>query len=85
MPRQVTYTCAACGRTKQASNHWFVVVDRFVNHPFHLTTWAKIERDGRLDEDGVEFVCGQQCAHKLLDEFLEESSKIIVDNPPVKE
>jgi hypothetical protein len=37
---------------------------------FHLQTWERAVQEHRLDEDETEHVCGQACAHKLLDRFM---------------
>jgi hypothetical protein len=75
MPRQVVYTCVVCGQPRQSSNHWFVAQNTSVG--FHLRTWDWAVREDQLDES--EYLCGRECAHKLLDGFMEESSKIALD------
>ena len=68
MPRQVIYTCKVCGVQKQQSNRWFVSQGGIVE--YHLITWEDAVREGLLDADNTEYVCGQGCAHRMLDEFL---------------
>ena len=85
MPRKVTYSCEVCEAVKQESNHWFVVVNWFADQPFELKTWKAAKEGGVLDENGTVYLCGQQCAHKLLDEFFEELTKKVVDASAVKE
>jgi hypothetical protein len=68
MTLKKVYECYVCGTERKDANHWFVVEPSRVG--FHLWQWDWAIREGRLDDDGVEHVCGQACAHKLLDRFL---------------
>lgn len=71
MPRTITYSCSVCGIAKQAANRWFVATNTKVG--FHLNTWEWAVREERLDDEDVDYVCGQSCCHKLLDSFLQSS------------
>lgn len=62
------YACSCCGVERKDANHWFVLVETHAG--FHLQTWDWAVAEHRLDEDGTEHVCGQACAHKLLDRFM---------------
>ncbi len=71
MPRIITYSCSVCGTTKGESNHWFV---HLTSKPgFQLNTWKWAEEKHQLDKGGIEFVCGHQCVHKLLDAYMQGS------------
>lgn len=69
MPRRTTYNCKACGAEKLSSNHWFVVHEDEAGLHIHRWRWA--DRQGVLDDDGMEYICGQVCADKILNQFLE--------------
>ena len=69
----MTYICAVCGVEKKDSNHWFVHQSTRVG--FHLMTWDWAVREGQLDEDGTEYVCGHECSHTLLGQFLSNTGK----------
>ena len=68
MPRRTTYNCKVCEREKLYSNHWFVVQQD--ESGFHIHPWLWAIGLDVLDDEGMEYVCGQVCAHKLLDQFL---------------
>jgi hypothetical protein len=73
MPRAITYNCDICGAQRKEANHWFVAVTSSARVLF--TTWTSAERNDRFDSDNVKYLCGQSCAHKLLDQFLQSSSE----------
>ena len=52
-------TCDVCGVERKAVNHWYLV--RANGSGFHLPTQRKT---------GDKDVCGQSCAHKMLDRWL---------------
>jgi hypothetical protein len=55
-------TCDVCGAIRKDANHWFC----YSASPGQVTFWTWGEEiAARFDH-----VCGQVCAHKLLDEFL---------------
>jgi hypothetical protein len=68
MTLKKVYACSCCGVEHKDANHWFVLVSTPVG--FHLQTWERAVQEHRLDEDETEHVCGQACAHKLLDRFM---------------
>lgn len=68
MSTKVAFTCDVCGAERKETNHWFVV--EVTNRGFHLHDWAWAVRECEIDKQGVKHVCGQACAHKLLDEFM---------------
>jgi hypothetical protein len=73
MPRAITYNCDICGAQRKEANHWFVVYP--VGEGITFLDWKRAIRSGRLDITGVSFICGQACAHKLLDQFLNPTSE----------
>jgi hypothetical protein len=68
MPRRTTYNCKVCGTEKMSSNHWFVAHEDGTG--LHFYRWRLAVSEGFLDDDGMEYLCGQVCANKLLDQFL---------------
>jgi hypothetical protein len=62
------YVCSVCGAERKDANHWFVLTETKAG--FHLQSWEWAVREEMLDEEGTEHLCGQVCAHKLLDRFM---------------
>ena len=58
-------TCDCCGVIKGEVNHWYLY--RTSMNSFTLRPW-----DENFMTDEVGHVCGQQCGHKLLDEFFQK-------------
>jgi hypothetical protein len=63
-----SYKCDVCGVEKKVANHWFIA--EMTNVGIHFHTWEWAVRECQLDEERVRHLCGQACAHKMLDEFL---------------
>jgi len=58
--------CEVCGIEKKETNHWYMVgkkADKFL-----LLAWHE------QSQRNYRHVCGQQCGHKLLDEFFQKVS-----------
>ena len=66
------YNCDICGTERKEANHWFVASSG--EDSLHFVTWAKAESDNVLNAESAVHLCGQVCAHKLLDRFLTETS-----------
>lgn len=66
------YSCDICGVDRKEANHWFVATKDAVC--LSIESWDAAEIENRLDEEDAIHLCGQVCAHKLLDRFLAESS-----------
>ena len=65
--------CSECGVERREANHWFLYTRTDEGLEFHKWEWAgRDERENLLDETQFGHLCGQQCAHKLLDQFLNE-------------
>lgn len=61
-----TAICDVCGAEKKEVNNWYVITatsDRLI-----VDTWGKASSD---EKSVGKHVCGQACAHKLLNEFFE--------------
>lgn len=71
MPRETTYKCLSCGTVKAEANHWYVI--QATSDGVNFRTWNLAAQQGLLNDERFEFVCGQACAHKILDSFLAES------------
>ena len=65
-----SYVCGCCKVERKDANHWFVLEETTDGFHLHPWIWA-VERD-QLDGGRVEHVCGQVCAHKLLDRFMSQ-------------
>jgi hypothetical protein len=63
-----SYSCNICGVERKTANHWFVATQG--NGYLHIVPWHIAEREGKLNDDNAIHLCGQVCAHKLLDRFL---------------
>lgn len=68
MTRKQGYMCSYCGVERKDANHWFVLLTTHTG--FYLQTWEWAVQKHQLNRDGTEHVCGQACAHKLLDQFM---------------
>jgi hypothetical protein len=66
MARKETVTCDVCGAERKEVNHWFVLAFSPEHGSVSVFPW---DRATYYIKDG-KHVCGQACAHKLLDEFL---------------
>ena len=61
------FLCSMCGAERKEANHWFAAMRSKTGLGFYC--W----RDANaafLEDENTLHLCGQQCAHKLLDEFL---------------
>jgi hypothetical protein len=63
-----SYDCEVCGAERKQANHWFVFTRTATGIEFHTWKWAV--QKGVLDCEPFGHLCGQECAHKLLDDFL---------------
>lgn len=61
------YRCR-CGSQRLQANHWFAVV--ISTGGLHFYHWEVAQDKDILDQERTIHLCGQVCAHKLLDEFL---------------
>ena len=73
MPRAITYNCDICGAQRKEANHWFVAI--YTATAISFITWANVVRGGKLDYTCIKYLCGQSCAHKLLDQSLQSPSE----------
>lgn len=65
--------CNGCGVVKGSVNHWYMV---YISAS-HVAMWQIFAWDDLIDPkyaDSVMHLCGQQCAHKMLDEFLQKAT-----------
>ena len=63
MIRQIV-TCDVCGEEKEQTNHWFVAWEQEGEFRISGLTQANSQ------ETAAKHLCGENCVHKLLDEFL---------------
>jgi hypothetical protein len=61
-------TCDVCGRTKQETNHWFRIVEQRASPEaiVFALSGAALDDPRQPTED----ICGQECAHIRLSQFL---------------
>jgi hypothetical protein len=85
MDNRPTFQCDSCGVPKKDTNHWFVawssprtLVSKCVTN-FYLSTWD----EAIIREDNVLHLCGDACAHKALNYFLEHKSLYGFQSPVV--
>ncbi len=65
--------CSQCETERREANHWFVYMRREDALEFYHWEWLG-RHASKAVPAGSELghLCGQQCAHKLLDQFLNE-------------
>lgn len=63
MIRQIV-SCDICGEEKERTNHWFVAYDQ--GGEFRV---SGLTPSNSMDIE-AKHLCGENCVHKLLDEFL---------------
>jgi hypothetical protein len=63
MIRQIIF-CDICGEEKEQTNHWFVAYTE--NGDFHIS----VLNPSKSVNPVAKHLCGQNCMHKMLDEFL---------------
>ena len=73
MPRAIIYNCDICGAQRKEANHWFAAVISTVG--VSIITWASADQEGKLNYNYARYLCGQECTHKLLDQFLQSVSE----------
>jgi hypothetical protein len=62
------YNCDICGVERREANHWFVACREGDGLMFFQ--WDVAERERQLDRADAFHLCGQVCAHKMLDKFM---------------
>lgn len=68
MSIETKYVCDVCGAVRGETNHWFVA--NVGNAGYHVRPWGLAEAEDRLLYDDAKHLCGAQCIHALLDQFL---------------
>ncbi len=63
MIRQIV-SCDICGEEKEHTNHWFVAYDH--GGEFRISGLNA----SNFQDTAAKHLCGENCVHKLLDEFL---------------
>jgi hypothetical protein len=68
MAKVEVYRCDECGTEKKETNHWFEIQMGEYGPGFTrtliVTPWTE-------HPNGVLHICGEQCAHKVLQKWLE--------------
>jgi len=67
-----TYACSECGAERRQANHWFVYRRSELGLDFHKWEW--MARENMLEDQDLGHLCGQGCAHKVLDKFMAEQA-----------
>ena len=67
--KNTVYMCDVCGKVKGKVNHWWVVC-LGAGDPLRMVIlpWT----DASAVHDDFIHLCGQECVHKKLDEFMSE-------------
>jgi len=73
IPVDLAYRCDICGRQRQASNHWVIA---FQPQGADMHIIFKPWNDRLAAIDGAQHLCGRECATRLVDQTLEEFSKM---------
>ena len=64
-----------CTSVRGVTNHW-LMAKRYKNLS-EKDAWVVFEWDtDALDEPGLKHLCGVQCAHKLLDQYLDSLREV---------
>lgn len=84
MAKKEAYTCDVCGVERMEANHWFKMRRASSNNRFDGNDLLVIGRwewkavnyaiDSQQEYSDMIHLCGQTCAHKLLDQFMSEVS-----------
>ena len=70
MPKLMQFQCdCGCGTIRQPSNHWRMV--RISRSGWTISEW----REEMQDDLDVKYVAGEECAHKMLSQFLSAQGK----------
>jgi hypothetical protein len=65
MPKIINFGCdCGCGTIRQPSNHWRMI--RLNQNGWTISDW----REELQDDADVKYVAGEECAHKMLSQFL---------------
>jgi hypothetical protein len=62
-------SCEICGAQRRETNHWFIAYEQ--SGELRVSDW----NSQRLLSPGTKHLCGENCLHKLLDEFLASSAQ----------
>lgn len=73
--KRSSYSCDICGVERKEANHWFMATKDAVC--LSIESWDAAEIENWLDNEDALHLCGQVCAHKLLDRFLAEATKTV--------
>lgn len=70
------FTCNICDAERKETNHWFYA--RLMELGIQFLSWEHAD-PGELEEDGIAHICGQACAHKMLDVFLSNPAALVAN------
>jgi len=66
--QNVICSCDVCGAEKRAENRWYLLS---ADDTFRVEPWG----DSTAPLSGHEHICGQECLHKRLSQWLETNSR----------
>ena len=66
------YCCDVCEADKGEANHWFAVW-AIPEVSFKALPWEEARQSSSLSN--AEHICGQECLHKRLSQWLENNSR----------
>lgn len=73
MTMKRVYVCSICGTERKGANHWFAAW--VYEASLVLRRWEQAAEMQRLNDEDTLHVCGQACAHKLLDRFFTQGTE----------
>jgi hypothetical protein len=72
------YCCDVCGKDKGETNHWFAVWA--INEmEFRVLPWQEAVEASSLEK--CQHICGEECLHKRLSQWLDINSKTTPASP----
>lgn len=78
MSIETKYVCDVCGAVRGEANHWFILGLNDGEESSSIAVWPF-----DIDElyEGQRHVCGQKCAHALLDRWLTTGGLTPIEAP----
>ena len=86
--KQAATICDICGRAKQETNHWFVAITDTALMDVSDTAIIFDEAEAADDRGRIghtEDICGQECLHKRLNQWLDGLQAASRPAPPEEE
>ncbi len=75
MSKTEQFTCNVCGVAKGNVNHWYMVSFRQAEGDKAFGWFISVWEEASEKDLTIKHACGQEHAHKLLDEFFQKIQK----------